>query len=67
MLTALSVARDCGMIEKKDSAVLVHVVPPSGSRNAYIEWTYGNEANKTRMDTLEDPVSFVINVRLLLN
>ena len=39
MLTALSVARDCEMIEKDGRVILVHVVPPTDGTKPAIEWT----------------------------
>ena len=46
MLTALSVARDCQMIEPNGKTILVHVVPPIGSQQPYIEWTYAEDTKQ---------------------
>ena len=43
MLTALSVARDCHIIEPCDKTILVQVVPPSESQAAHIQWNYAEE------------------------
>ena len=46
MLTALSVARDCGMIECKDKVILAMVTPPIGNQPPVIEWTYAEDTKK---------------------
>ena len=40
MLTALSVAHDCSMIDGNDSVIHLTVLPPVGSRPPHIEYTY---------------------------
>ena len=40
MLTALSVAHDCSMIDVNDQVVHMTVLPPGDSRLAHIEYTY---------------------------
>jgi len=40
MLTALSVARDCCMIDISDCVIHLTVLPPTGSRPPHIEYTY---------------------------
>ena len=40
MLTALSVARDCSMIDVNDSVVHLTVLPPADSRPPHIEYTH---------------------------
>jgi len=40
MLTALSVAHDCSMIDVNDTVVHMTVLPPSDSRPPHIEYTY---------------------------
>ena len=46
MLTALSVARDCSMIERKDKVILAMVTPPIGNQPPSIEWTYAEDTKK---------------------
>ena len=46
MLTAISVARDCGMIEKCAKVILVTVTPPIVQQEPYIQWTYAEDVNK---------------------
>ena len=46
MLTALSVARDCGMIERQDKVILAMVTPPIGAQAPFVEWTYAEDAKK---------------------
>ena len=38
MLTALSVARQCGMVGPRDRVVLIHAHPPENGRQARISW-----------------------------
>ena len=40
MLTALSVAHDCSMIDVNDTVVHLTVLPPTDSRPCHIEYTY---------------------------
>jgi len=40
MLTALSVAHDCSMIDVNDSVVHLTVLPPVDSRPPHVEYTY---------------------------
>ncbi len=57
MLTALSVARDCQMIEKMDKVLLVHVVPPIGDQQPKIEWTYAEDTKGHSVTEVSTPVS----------
>ena len=54
MLTALSVARDCGMIERKDKVILAMVTPPIGTQPPSVEWTYAEDVkrNVTEIQTI---------------
>ncbi len=54
MLTALSVARDCGMIEKQDKLILALVTPPIASQKPSIEWVYAEDTktNVTEIQTI---------------
>ena len=45
MLTALSVARDCGIVERSGHVVLVHVLPPTGDEPPRIEWTSAEDTS----------------------
>ena len=40
MLTALSVARECSMIDINDTVINLTVLPPTDSRPPHIEYTY---------------------------
>ena len=40
MLTALSVAHDCSMIDVSDNVIHLTVLPPARSRPPHIEYTY---------------------------
>jgi len=40
MLTALSVAHDCCMIDANDSVIHLTVLPPTGSQSPRVEYTY---------------------------
>jgi len=40
MLTALSVARDCSMIDVNDSVIHLTVLPPGDLQRPHIEYTY---------------------------
>lgn len=51
MLTALSVARDCGMVEPHAKVVVAHVTPGTGDKPARVEWKYA--------DSLKHPSSEV--------
>jgi len=43
MLTALSVAHDCGMIGGTDNVIHLTVLPPVGTQPPHIEYTYTAE------------------------
>ncbi|XP_070560588.1 polyamine-transporting ATPase 13A3-like isoform X2 [Ptychodera flava] len=40
MLTAVSVAKDCGMVEGKEKVILVNGLPPSEGKPASLSWEY---------------------------
>ncbi|KAJ8390400.1 hypothetical protein AAFF_G00107940 [Aldrovandia affinis] len=42
MLTAISVARDCGMIPPQDTVIIADAVPPKDSQAARIDWRYAD-------------------------
>ena len=66
MLTALSVARDCGMIERKDKVILAMVTPPIGTQPPSVEWTYAEDAkrNVTEIQTIRQVKHFVTTTML---
>lgn len=43
MLTAISVARDCGMIPPQDRVIIADALPPKDGQAARIEWHYAND------------------------
>lgn len=43
ILTAVSVARDCGMIPPQDKVIIAEALPPVDGRPARIEWHYVDE------------------------
>ncbi|KAL0966747.1 hypothetical protein UPYG_G00299650 [Umbra pygmaea] len=49
MLTAISVARDCGMITAKECVIIADAMPPKDSQTARITWHYteNNVPNKS--------------------
>lgn len=40
MLTAISVARDCGMVQTHERVIIVDAVPPRDFQPASITWRY---------------------------
>ncbi|KAJ8270232.1 hypothetical protein GJAV_G00111920 [Gymnothorax javanicus] len=46
MLTAISVARDCGMIPSQDRVIIADALPPKDGQTARIEWHYANDPNR---------------------
>uniref|UniRef100_UPI0037E71000 polyamine-transporting ATPase 13A3-like n=1 Tax=Semicossyphus pulcher TaxID=241346 RepID=UPI0037E71000 len=51
MLTAISVARDCGMVRAHEKVIIADAVPPKESQPASITWQY-TENNQTVKDDL---------------
>lgn len=49
MLTAISVARDCGMIPPKDTVIIADAIPPHDGRAAKISWRYADKPTKTQL------------------
>ncbi|XP_017268981.1 probable cation-transporting ATPase 13A3 isoform X2 [Kryptolebias marmoratus] len=47
MLTAISVARDCGMIPPKDTVIIADAIPPHDGQAAKITWRYADKPTKT--------------------
>lgn len=46
MLTAISVARDCGMIPPKDTVIIADAIPPHDGQAAKISWRYADKPTK---------------------
>lgn len=53
MLTAISVARDCGMVRAHEKVIIVDAVPPKDFQPASITWRYA-----------EKPTQVISQVRL---
>uniref|UniRef100_A0A8C5GQL5 Polyamine-transporting ATPase 13A3 n=1 Tax=Gouania willdenowi TaxID=441366 RepID=A0A8C5GQL5_GOUWI len=47
MLTAISVARDCGMIPPEDTVIIADALPPHDGHTAKITWRYTDKPSKT--------------------
>uniref|UniRef100_A0A671Z3T5 Polyamine-transporting ATPase 13A3 n=1 Tax=Sparus aurata TaxID=8175 RepID=A0A671Z3T5_SPAAU len=55
MLTAISVARDCGMIPPQDTVIIADALPPHNGQAAKITWRYADKPSKTPLNiSLED-------------
>uniref|UniRef100_A0A4W4FIW7 Cation-transporting P-type ATPase N-terminal domain-containing protein n=1 Tax=Electrophorus electricus TaxID=8005 RepID=A0A4W4FIW7_ELEEL len=46
MLTAISVARDCGMIPPQDRVIIADALPPKDGQPARINWQYADNPSK---------------------
>uniref|UniRef100_A0A9J7YVB8 ATPase 13A3 n=1 Tax=Cyprinus carpio carpio TaxID=630221 RepID=A0A9J7YVB8_CYPCA len=46
MLTAISVARDCGMIQPQDRVIIADALPPKDGQAAKITWHYADRPSK---------------------
>ncbi|XP_014866952.1 PREDICTED: probable cation-transporting ATPase 13A3 isoform X1 [Poecilia mexicana] len=47
MLTAVSVARDCGMIPPEDTVIIADALPPHDGQAAKITWRYADRPSRT--------------------
>ncbi|MEQ2181946.1 hypothetical protein GOODEAATRI_016939 [Goodea atripinnis] len=47
MLTAISVARDCGMVRPHENVIIADAVPPKDSNPACITWRYMDNPART--------------------
>ncbi|MEQ2211325.1 hypothetical protein XENOCAPTIV_024735, partial [Xenoophorus captivus] len=47
MLTAISVARDCGMVRPHENVIIADAVPPKDSHPACITWRYMDNPART--------------------
>ncbi|XP_026883180.2 probable cation-transporting ATPase 13A3 isoform X2 [Electrophorus electricus] len=55
MLTAISVARDCGMIPPQDRVIIADALPPKDGQPARINWQYADNPSKHMSKTdIED-------------
>ena len=54
MLTALSVGRDCGMVESSSKVILVTVTPAIGKQEPRIQWTYAEDTGKDVKEVTTD-------------
>lgn len=51
MLTAISVARDCGMIPPQDTVIIADALPSHNGQTAKINWRYADKpAVKPRLE-----------------
>ncbi|MEQ2218197.1 hypothetical protein XENOCAPTIV_030931 [Xenoophorus captivus] len=51
MLTAISVARDCGMIPPEDTVIIADALPPHDGQTAKITWRYADKpSRKTQLE-----------------
>ena len=53
ILTAVSVARECSMIGRKDRVIQVQASPPAGDRAAQIEWICHDLPNAAESETTD--------------
>lgn len=51
MLTAISVARDCGMVRAHERVIVADAVPPKDLHPASITWHYTENTAQTIKDT----------------
>uniref|UniRef100_A0A672KRZ5 ATPase 13A3 n=1 Tax=Sinocyclocheilus grahami TaxID=75366 RepID=A0A672KRZ5_SINGR len=51
MLTAISVARDCGMIQPQDRVIIADALPPKDGQAAKITWHYADKPNTCNIST----------------
>ncbi|XP_042314211.1 LOW QUALITY PROTEIN: polyamine-transporting ATPase 13A3 [Sceloporus undulatus] len=52
MLTAISVARDCGMIQPQDKVIIADALPPKDGQPARVNWHYADALPKDASATL---------------
>uniref|UniRef100_A0A6Q2XFC3 Cation-transporting ATPase n=1 Tax=Esox lucius TaxID=8010 RepID=A0A6Q2XFC3_ESOLU len=63
MLTAISVARDCGMIPPQDRVIIADALPPRDGQAAKITWHYADNPSKHagKAQLLEDQYHFAMS------
>ncbi|XP_061095235.1 polyamine-transporting ATPase 13A3 isoform X1 [Conger conger] len=55
MLTAISVARDCGMVPPQDRVIIADALPPKDGQSARINWRYAdNPVNQDKGAALQE-------------
>ncbi|GCB84397.1 hypothetical protein scyTo_0025205, partial [Scyliorhinus torazame] len=54
MLTAVSVARECGMIPPRGKVIVTEASPPKGGQSATIHWQYAEDPNGWRKPVAND-------------
>uniref|UniRef100_A0A8C0XJN2 Cation-transporting ATPase n=1 Tax=Castor canadensis TaxID=51338 RepID=A0A8C0XJN2_CASCN len=63
MLTAVSVARDCGMILPQDKVIIAEALPPKDGKVAKINWHYADSltqcSNSSAVDSEAIPIKLV--------
>ncbi|KAM6963268.1 polyamine-transporting ATPase 13A3 [Aplochiton taeniatus] len=62
MLTAISVARDCGMILPRDTVIIADALPPRDGLAAKITWRYADKPSKARLEEVEISLDGVCHV-----
>uniref|UniRef100_A0AAV2KZ63 Cation-transporting P-type ATPase N-terminal domain-containing protein n=1 Tax=Knipowitschia caucasica TaxID=637954 RepID=A0AAV2KZ63_KNICA len=63
MLTAISVARDCGMISPQDKVIIAEAFPPHDGQSARINWRYADKPSKaTRLEEINISLEDVCHV-----
>ncbi|XP_068175022.1 polyamine-transporting ATPase 13A3 isoform X2 [Antennarius striatus] len=63
ILTAISVARDCGMIPSEDTIIIADAIPPYNGQAAKITWRYADKPSKMpRMEEVNISLEDVCNV-----
>ena len=62
MLTALSVARDCHMIEPSGKVILVQVTPPTQSQPAQIQWSYAEDMATDVQEVVKGPDCITVEI-----
>ena len=55
MLTAVSVARDCGMILPQDKVIIAEALPPKDGKVAKINWHYADTITQSNDSSAIDP------------
>ncbi|KAM4770721.1 polyamine-transporting ATPase 13A3 isoform 2-T2 [Rhinophrynus dorsalis] len=53
MLTAISVARDCGMILPHDKVIVAEALPPKDGQAAQINWHYADTTPRSNSNTID--------------
>ncbi|KAF4020869.1 hypothetical protein G4228_012718, partial [Cervus hanglu yarkandensis] len=62
MLTAVSVARDCGMILPQDKVIIAEALPPKDGKVAKINWHYADTMTQNNDSSAIDPEAIPIKL-----